>query len=110
MKLPNRKTAFIQPQKLIGYLLSESHSVGASKAKLLRRVGFNETNVDRLEAELLKIARSQPVKELVSSSHGTKYIIEGELSAPNGRVVRVRTVWIIDLGQVNPRFVTAHPL
>lgn len=110
VNLPNRENAFIQPQKLLGYLLSESHSVGKSKAKLLRTVGFNETNVDILEQELLKIARSQAVKEVVSSPHGMKYIIEAELTAPNGQVIKLRTVWIIDLGQETPRFVTAHPV
>jgi hypothetical protein len=108
--LPNRENAFIQPQKLIGYLLSKTHSVGKSKAKLLRTVGFNETNVDILEQELLTIARSQPIKEVISSPHGTKHIIEAELTAPNGRILQLRTVWIIDLGQEAPRFVAAHPL
>lgn len=108
MKLPNRENAFIQPQKLVGYLLSETHSVGSSKAKLLRASGFNEENVDMLEQRLLDIARSQPVKEVVASPHGTKYVIEGEIEAPNGYLIELRTVWIIDLGQADPRFVTAH--
>ncbi len=110
MNLPNRETAFIQPQKLLEYLLSETHSVGGSKAKLLRGAGFNEENVDILEQRLLEIARLQSVKEVVTSPHGTKYIIEGEIEAPNGYLISLRTVWIIDMGQETPRFVTAHPL
>ncbi len=109
MNLPNRENAFIQPQKLLGYLLSENHLVGGSKAKLLGSAGFNKENADILEQRLLAIARLQSVKEVVNSPHGTKYIIEGEIEAPNGYLIKLRTVWIIDLGQENPRFVTAYP-
>ncbi len=110
MKLPNREQAYIQPPKIKGYLLSESHAVGKSKAKLLRAVGFNETNWERLERGLLEIAFSEEVKLVERSPHGTKYKIEGSLAAPNGSFVELRTVWIIDSGQERPRFVTAHPL
>jgi hypothetical protein len=54
--LPNRKDAFIQPEKLTGYLLSETHSVDKLKAKFFRELGFDEENVAILEKELLKIA------------------------------------------------------
>lgn len=110
MNLPNRENAFIQPQKLVGYLLSETHSVGSSKAKLLRSAGFNDENIDMLEQRLLEIARSQSVKEVITSPHGTKYITEGQVEAPNGYLIELRTVWIIDLGQEAPRFVTAYPI
>jgi hypothetical protein len=59
--LPNRATAFIQPQKLTGYLLSETHEIGQSKAKLLRTFGFNDNNVELLQQELLKIAYTQDI-------------------------------------------------
>lgn len=110
MKLPNRENAYIQPQKLIGYLLSKTHSVGSSKAKLLRAVGFNEMNIAMLEQELLAIAQLQEVQNVITSPHGMKYVIEGAIVAPNQSSVQLRTVWIIDNGETIPRFVTAHPL
>jgi hypothetical protein len=110
VKLPNRECAFIQPQKLIGYLLSETHSVGRSKAKLLRSMGFNEANLVMLEQALLAIAYSEEVQEVADSPHGKKFVIDGEITTPTGKIVQLRTVWIIDTGETNPRFVTAHPL
>ncbi|NJN92300.1 MAG: hypothetical protein HC878_19335 [Leptolyngbyaceae cyanobacterium SL_5_14] len=110
MKLPNRECAFIQPQKLIGYLLSETHSVGRSKAKLLRSMGFSEANLVMLEQALLAIAYSEEVQEVADSPHGKKFVIDGEIMTPTGKIVQLRTVWIIDTGETNPRFVTAHPL
>jgi hypothetical protein len=109
MKLPNRENAYIPSLKLHDYLLSETHSVGRWKAKFFRALGFDETNMDVLEQRLKAIARSEDVRDVMSSVHGTKYVIEGSLETPIGRLVHVRTVWIIDAGQDRPRFVTAYP-
>jgi hypothetical protein len=110
LRLPNWENAYIQPQKLTGYLLSETHEVGRSKARLLRAFGFNDSNVDMLEEELLKIVHTQDVIEVLTTSHGTKYVIDGEIKTPLERTLKLRTVWIIDTGETEPRFVTARPL
>jgi hypothetical protein len=109
MKLPNRENAYIPSSKLLDYLLSKTHPVGRSKAVFFRALGFYEANVDELEHGLLAIAQSEDVKEVVTTTHGTKYVIDGPLQTPDGRLVQVRTVWIIDKGQDRPRFVTAYP-
>lgn len=109
MQLPNRENAYIQPQKITGYLLSESHSVGKSKAKFFREVGFSEANIHFLEQELLALARFQEVAESSSNSHGEKYVIVGPINTPFDRQVTILTVWIVDIGEVNPRFITARP-
>jgi hypothetical protein len=61
MELPNREKAYIPLSKLKDYLLSETHSVGKSKAKLLRPLDFNETNIDMLKQGLIGIAHSGDV-------------------------------------------------
>jgi hypothetical protein len=109
MKLPNRENAHIPPSKLADYLVSETHPVGRWKARFLRAVGFDEANVRALGQGLIAIALSEDVKDVVSSAYGTKYIIEGLLETPIGSLVRVQTVWIIDMGEDRPRFVTAYP-
>lgn len=110
MKLPNREQAYIPSTKLSGYLLSETHSVGKSKAKLLRSVGFNEVNVATLKRGLIAIAHSEDVIETISSEHGIKYIIDGQLEMPVGGNIKMRTIWIVEVGQEKPRFVTAYPI
>ena len=109
MELPNRDNAFISPAKLTEYLLSESHPSGRSKAQYLRAAGFDENNVDLLEQGLVTIAQSFEVQNSTTTSHGTKYVIDGHMQAPSGNIIRLRTVWIIDAGQDRPRFVTAYP-
>ncbi len=109
MKLPNSENAYIPLLKLKGYLLSETHSVGRSKAKFFRSLGFNEGNIEILKQGLIAIARSEEVIEAIASEHGVKYIIDGLLVTPLEISVKMRTVWIIDKGQTHPRFVTAYP-
>lgn len=109
MHLPNRETAYVPPQKLTDYLLSETHPVGKGKAKFFRKHGFNETNINLLEFGLLEIARLQEVVETEVKPRGTMYAIEGDLTTPHNRQVRVRTVWIIETDRTSPRFVTAYP-
>lgn len=110
MKLPNNQAAYIPLEKLVAYLLSETHTVGRSKAKLLRSFGFNEMTVGMLKDGLLAIAHDEDVLDAQSSEHGVKYVIEGALEAPNGGTLRMRTIWIIDRGQQQARFVTAYPV
>ena len=110
MKLPDKEKAYIPLLKIRDYLLSETHPIGKSKAKFLRSMGFNETNIDLLKQGLLNIARMGDVKEEVSSIHGVKYVIDGLLQTPRGEEVKVRTIWIIDKGQTRPRFITTYPI
>ncbi|OGP75365.1 MAG: hypothetical protein A2V86_00975 [Deltaproteobacteria bacterium RBG_16_49_23] len=110
MKLPHREKAYIPSPKLHDYLLSKIHSIGKWKAGFFRSLGFDATNVDELEQHLIAIAHSEDVREAMPSAHGTKYVVDGIIQAPDGRLVRMRTVWIIDVGEDRPRFVTAYPL
>ena len=109
MQLPNRLQAYIPSDKLRAYLLSEMHAVGKAKATFFRTLGFNETNIPLLKHRLLTLAHSALVQEVVPPPHGVKYIIEGVLEAPSGASPRIHTVWILETGEPNPRFVTAYP-
>jgi hypothetical protein len=109
MRLPNPESSYIPRRKLTGYLLSEVHPVGKAKARFLRTVGFGAHNAESLEQELLRVAREGEVEETISSAHGTKYVVSGEVKTPSAHSVRLRTVWIVEVGDNRPRFVTAFP-
>ncbi len=110
MKLPNGKKAIIQRKKLTDYILSETHSTGKFKAKIFRKFGLVEVNVSIFEKELQKIAESEDVIDLQTSQYGTKYVLDGNINAPHGKTIHVRTIWIIEKGQKNPRFITVYPV
>ena len=107
--LPNHQQAYIPKSKLKKYLLSETHAVGKAKAKYFRSLGYTEANADELSNALLMIAKSNEIKQEVSAPYGTKYIIEGEIFTSIGATVRVITVWVVELSDERPRFVTAYP-
>ncbi len=109
MRLPNRENAQVPESKLTGYLLSETHPDGKSKAAYLRSVGFGKLDVSALRQELTAIAQSYEVHEIMRSPFGTKYVVDGDLTAPDGTRTRVRTIWIIETDDSIPRFITAYP-
>jgi len=109
MNLPNYEKAYVPKQKLSNYLLSETHAVGKEKARYFRSFGYTEENADLLADALLMMAKSEVVSQEVASRYGTKYIIEGDLVTPNGTKIRLRTVWVVELYDERPRFVTAYP-
>lgn len=110
MKLPYRKNAYIPKAKLTAYLLSQTHEVGRFKSKYFHALGYDLLNLNILEKALRTIAQSQDVEEVLPTTYGTKYIIDGKIKTPNGKVVKLRTVWIIEKSQKRPRFITVYPV
>ncbi len=48
--------------------------------------------------------------ETSEDGDGLTYVVEGRMKTPSGRQPRVRTVWLVESGEVAPRFITAYPL
>lgn len=110
MKLPYRAKAYVAKEKLTKYLLSETHPVGSSKARLFRSLGFDKTNTDKLTESFLKISRENDVKETRILLYSINYVVDGKMETPSGKTIMITTVWFIKTGQNRPRFVTAYPV
>ena len=110
MKLPNRDKAFIPRNKLVKYLLSETHPIGSTKARFLNSVGYNKTNFVELEKALLKIAQTNDVKSVRKLEYGINYVIDGSMETPSRKKVMITTVWFIKVETNKPSFVTAYPV
>lgn len=106
MKLPQFEQAVISEAKIVDYLLSPSRD----KAEFFADFGFSIAEWQILAKALSSHAVTHEVANSVTTTHGTKYIVEGELSTPDGRNPKVRSVWIIEHEQIVPRFITAYPL
>lgn len=61
-------------------------------------------------AELLQHAKENDVARQETSPFGVRYVIDGALTAPDGRTPPVRAVWFIESNEDVPRFATAYPL
>ena len=109
MKLPNSENALVPADKLENYLPSEVHPVGRTKALFLKNLGYDNTDAGALARDLLAIAHEEDVSDVQSSEYGTKYIIDGMIHTPIGSTVAMRTVWIVETDNPQPRLVTAYP-
>jgi len=87
-----------------------THAIGKVKAKYFRTLGYREKNVVQLKEALVSIAVTNEVTEVIATSFGMKYVVDGELITAAGISARVRTVWILETGEDIPRFVTAYPI
>lgn len=109
MPIPRADLAYVTREKLRDYLLDEQHPIGGSKAKWFRSLGYDFTDPTALEQDLLKQVQTSDDYIEKSSPFGTKYVVSGKISAPNGEEASVTTVWIIDSTDERPRLVTAFP-
>jgi len=106
MKIPNCENAVIPLNKIINYLLSPTHTVGKTKANFFLSIGFNKIN---LEIMFRQHIMENEVAEELETNFGKKYIVKGNIIAPNGRKYKLSTIWIIESNKRNPYFVTAYP-
>ena len=109
MILPNASEARVDREKVVEYLLSLSHPDGRDKAAFFMRFGFRIEEWKTFADALREIGISNPVTGEVESVYGRRYTVDGPLRTPDGRMPKVRTVWIVEPGTA-PRLVTAYPL
>ena len=110
MKLPGAHLAVVPETKITHYLLNPAHPAGGSKAAFFLRFGFTVPAWSQLADALLRHARENEVVATEQTPHGTRYVVDGPLTALAGASLNVRTAWFIDPAGDAPRFITAHPL
>jgi hypothetical protein len=99
----------IDPAKLHGYLLSQSHTVGRFKAAFFVGLGYSASEWRRLEADLRAQHLSREATALAADRYGQKYEIRAPLVGPLGRAAAVVSVRVVLANEDFPRFVTAYP-
>ena len=110
MKLPNLETAVVPAAKIMDYLLSETHSDGKHKARFFQAFGFSLHDWQALEHAVRQHVSDHEVAKVEPSPFGTRYVVEGIITAPDGRSPLIRTVWFVRNEEESPQFVTAYPL
>jgi hypothetical protein len=110
MKLPLAIEAEVPRAKIVSYLLNPDHRAGKGKARFFASHGFAVEHWEQLADALRRHAREQEITKQESVPLGTRFVVEGGMTMPDGAVATVRTVWFIESGERAPRFVTAYPL
>ncbi len=96
----------IAPEKLSAYLLRprEDHD----KSGLLALAGYTARDAARLEQDI----RTQllPLEAVAAGedAYGWKYVIQGNLTGPNGRSLPVLAVWMREKATGMTKFITLY--
>lgn len=104
MKLPSGQAAIVDRQKLVDYCLNPEHPRGKHKARVFATaLGFNAENADQLRALLLAAAATEDAQPAASDRYGDRYVLDSNMTGPNGATAVVRSLWIIRRGETAPR-------
>ena len=109
MKVPNYHNAHIPTDKIEGYILSKTHPIGKTKALFFEQIGYTIENKDLFIEDIYSILKENSVARKVENDFGIKYIVKGKVGERFGKPVAVITIWLIEEGASNPRFITAYP-
>ena len=109
MHLPNAHNAVVPKEKIVDYLLNPMHPDGAGKAAFFLALGFSVVNWSVFADALTSLANDSVNVTPSHSPFGEKFVVDGELITPCGKMPFVRTVWIVDVGEEILRLVTAYP-
>lgn len=105
MKLP--RDTMIAREKLEDYLLRprDDHD----KAGFLALAGYDRDSVGMLDTDLRTQLLPLGAEIAGASVYGQKFVIRGTLTGPNGRSLRVLSVWMLDNASGLTKFITLHP-
>jgi len=105
MKLPPE--TIIAREKLTHYLLRprEDHD----KSGFLSLGGYGPAEADRLERDLRTQLLPLDAVHAGTSLYGEKLLIRGTLTGPNGRVLKVLSVWMLEKPSGLAKFITLYP-
>src|SRR5262249_41989593 len=109
MKLPNAERAVVDRRKLEEYCLNPLHPRGRHKARVFAGVGIGQSDADLLRETLLAAASNAEAQPGATSPFGQRYIVDFDL-VREAATVRVRSTWIVRIGEDLPRLTSCYVL
>jgi len=109
--LPNYQNAYGIEKKLTEYSLNKEHRIGKHKAiKLENSLGYNLENKNILEKEIRRALAITPFDSEIytENEYGRKYSVLLKIKGVNNKFKNIKTGWIYEIGEDNPRLVTAY--
>jgi hypothetical protein len=107
--MPDAESAYVEEQKVRGYLLCTDHPDGGAKAAFFMGFGFRVEDWEELSEALLRHARQNELVEAEQTPFGVQYAVEGPLRTPDEQTPVVRSVWERQPEEKGPRLITAYP-
>ena len=109
MKLPNGEYAIVDIKKLLEYCLNSDHPRGRNKARVFASVGIREANAEDLRTAILAAAAGIDAQLGFANVYGQRYIIDFDILR-QGKTVRIRSTWIVRIGDDLPRLTSCYVL
>lgn len=109
MTLPNGEHAIVDSGKLEGYCLNPQHSRGRNKARVFASVGIRQADAEALTDALRSAATNAEARLGIANQYGQRYIVDFDL-VRQARTVRVRSTWIVRIGEELPRLTSCYVL
>jgi hypothetical protein len=104
MKLP--ADSEIARMKVTHYLLKLRDE--DDKSQFLALAGYTLAHEDKLLKDLQGLLAGE-AKIVQTTEYGDKYRIHGTLTGPNGKVLRVASIWMTEEATGRTKFVTLYP-
>jgi hypothetical protein len=99
--------AIIARDKVVNYLLEWRPE--NDKSQFLTLAGYTVAQPDRLVNDIRNQLLPLDAQAEEMTEYGEKYRISGTLVGPNGRALRVETVWMVESGSGVTKFTTLYP-
>jgi hypothetical protein len=105
MKLPS--DAIVARSKVVKYLLEWRPE--NDKSRFLSQAGYAASQPDRLEEDIRRQLLPLEAELEETTEYGEKYRICGSLTGPNGRILEVVSIWMIERATGITKFITLYP-
>lgn len=105
MKLPS--DAIIAIEKMTNYLLQWRPE--NDKSRFLAHAGYTEQHADRLASDIRQQLLRLEAEFEETTEYGEMYSIIGSLIGPNGRMLRVASIWMTESATGQTKFITLYP-
>jgi len=109
MKLPNGELAILDIQKLREYCLNPQHPRGRNKARVFASAGIRQADAEELRSALFAAAIHAEARLGIANLYGQRYIVDFDFLRV-GRSVRIRSTWIVRIGEELPRLTSCYVL
>ena len=97
----------IAKEKLTRYLLRWRPE--DDKSAFLEQVGYTLEMADRLMVDMREQLMPLEAELVEQTEYGLKYQIRGTLTGPNGRALRIVTIWMSEEATGQTKFITLYP-
>lgn len=105
MRLPG--DTLVAPEKLTEYLLRRQPE--NDKSAFLAQAGYTLENAARLMADIREQLMPLEAALIENTEYGPKFSLTGVLTGPNGRALRVVSVWMTEEATGTTKFITLYP-